>query len=59
MSPPAERHNFISAFCWGPHEIGKRIRPGNAGLLSMKDLLLHRAQQGCHVKQTALMRFRQ
>ena len=44
---------------WDIHETGKRIRPGNEGLLPMKDLLLHRAQQGCHVKQTALMRSRQ
>ena len=44
---------------WDIHETGKRIRPGDAGLLSMKDIPLHRAQQRCHVKQTALMRFRQ
>ena len=44
---------------WDIHETGKRIRPGNEGLLPMKDLLLHRAQQRCHVKQTALMRSRQ
>ena len=44
---------------WDIHETGKRIRPGNEGLLPMKDLLLHRAQQRCHVKQTALMKSRQ
>ena len=44
---------------WAIHETGKRIRPGDAGLLPMKGILLHRAQQGCHIKQTALMRSRQ
>ena len=44
---------------WAIHETGKRIRPGDAGLLPMKDIPLHRAQQRCHVKQTALMKSRQ
>ena len=39
---------------WAIHEIGKRIRPGNAGLLSMKDLLLHRAQQMCPLNKPPL-----
>ena len=44
---------------WAIHETGKRIRPGDAGLLPVKDILLRHAQQGCHVKQTALMKSRQ
>ena len=39
---------------WDIHETGKRIRPGNAGLLPMKDLLLHRAQQMCPLSKPPL-----
>ena len=44
---------------WDIHEPGNRIRPANEGLFPMTALLVHRAQQGCHVKQTALMKSRQ
>ena len=44
---------------WDIHETGKRFRPGNAGLLSMKDIPLHRAQQGCPVNPTAFLKSRQ
>ena len=43
---------------WAIHETGKRFRPGNAGLLSMKDILLHRAQQG-RPNPTAFLKSRQ
>ena len=44
---------------WAIHETGKRIRPGNEGLLPMKDILLRHAQQGRPVNPTAFLKSRQ